>query len=415
MANTVDLSKLRTELEMDTTKFDQGTAKAQKDLKTLDSSFQKTQTQIKNSLTSIDKHTSASTKSMTSSIKTLREHTEKEFVKTRKAIASLGTSVTKVNNSTKSITNAVKKLTTVSTEIKNGVKGVTESVKSNTKAVADMEKSVVKSVDNISKSIKNLNTVNEDKLANSLKKAFTNTKGDVLASTEALRQFRKELALAQREAGRQDIKRHTYTSYKTLSLNNSKLPSDVQMPSYQGTSIFKNVNGELNKANSSVSALFGTSNSLLKTFQEISFNIFLVRQGLMQITSILDSIISPALNFSMEMETNQVGMAGILSSMTEINGKALEWNDAMGISKSIISDLNKEAVKTAATSEELIETFRALLGPGLGAGMNIDQIKEFTVVGVNAVKSLGLDGRQLIQELRDLVQGGIQPASSTLA
>lgn len=415
MANTVDISKLRTELEMDTTKFDQGTAKAQKDLKTLDSSFQKTQTQIKNSLTSIDKHTVASTKSMSSSIKTLREHTEKEFVKTRKAIDSLGTSVTKVNNSTKSITNAVKKLTTVSTEIKNGVKGVTESVKSNTKAVADMEKSVVKSVDNISKSIKNLNTINEDKLAGSIKKAFTNTKGDVLASTEALRQFRRELALAKREASRQNIKLHTYTSYKTLSLNNSKLPSDVQMPSYQGTSIFKNVNGELNKANSSVSALFGTSNSLLKTFQEISFNIFLVRQGLMQITSILDSIISPALNFSMEMETNQVGMAGILSSMTEINGKALEWNDAMGISKSIISDLNKEAVKTAATSEELITTFRALLGPGLGAGMNIDQIKEFTVVGVNAVKSLGLDGRQLVQELRDLVQGGIQPASSTLA
>lgn len=416
MANTVDLSKLRTELEMDTTKFDQGTAKAQKDLKTLDSSFQKTQTQIKNSLTNIDKHTVASTKSMASSIKTLREHTEKEFVKTRKAIDSLGTSVTKVNNSTKSITNAVKKLTTVSTEIKNGVKGVTESVKSNTKAVADMEKSVVKSVDNISKSIKSLNTINEDKLAGSIKKAFTNTKGDVLASTQALKQFRKELALAHQEAGRQSIKPiHTYTSYKTLSLNSSKLPSDVQMPSYQGTSIFKNVNGELNKANSSVSALFGTSNSLLKTFQEISFNIFLVRQGLMQVTSILDSIISPALNFSMEMETNQVGMAGILSSMTEINGKALEWNDAMGISKSIISDLNKEAVKTAATSEELITTFRALLGPGLGAGMNIDQIKEFTVVGVNAVKSLGLDGRQLVQELRDLVQGGIQPASSTLA
>lgn len=415
MANTVDLSKLRAELEMDTTKFDQGTAKAQKDLKTLDSSFQKTQTQIKNSLTSIDKHTSASTKSMTSSIKTLREHTEKEFVKTRKAINSLGTSVTKVNNSTKSITNAVKKLTTVSTEIKNGVKGVTESVKSNTKAVADMEKSVVKSVDNISKSIKNLNTVNEDKLANSLKKAFTNTKGDVLASTEALRQFRRELALAKREASRENIKIHTYTSYKTLSLNNSKLPSDVQMPSYQGTSVINNVSGELNKANSSASTLFGTSNSLLKTFQEISFNIFLLRQGLMQISSILDSIIAPALNFSMEMETNQVGMAGILSSMTEINGKALEWNDAMGISKSIISDLNKEAVKTAATSEELITTFRALLGPGLGAGMNLDQIKEFTVVGVNAVKSMGLDGRQLVQELRDLVQGGIQPASSTLA
>lgn len=420
MANTVDLSKLRTELEMDTTKFDQGTAKAQKDLKTLDSSFQKTQTQIKNSLTSIDKHTVASTKSMTSSIKTLREHTEKEFVKTRKAIDSLGTSVTKVNNSTKSITNAVKKLTTVSTEIKNGVKGVTESVKSNTKAVADMEKSVVKSVDNISKSIKNLNTINEDKLAGSIKKAFTNTKGDVLASTQALKQFRKELALARQEAGKQSIKPvHPILTYKTLNTPNVKVASDVKFPTYQApkeqTSSTKNLSKDLDLATNSAYNFWGASKGILGTFQKISFNIFLLRQGLMQVYSAFESVLAPAVKFSMAMETNQVGMAGILASMTEINGKSLEWNDAMGISKSIISDLNKEAVKTSATSEELIETFRALLGPGLGAGMNIDQIKEFTVVGVNAVKSLGLDGRQLIQELRDLVQGGIQPASSTLA
>ena len=420
MANTVDLSKLRAELEMDTTKFDQGTAKAQKDLKTLDSSFQKTQTQIKNSLTSIDKHTVASTKSMTSSIKTLREHTEKEFVKTRKAIDSLGTSVTKVNNSTKSITNAVKKLTTVSTEIKNGVKGVTESVKSNTKAVADMEKSVVKSVDNISKSIKNLNTVNEDKLANSLKKAFVSTKGDILSSTKALIKFRQELALARQEAGKQSIKPvHTILTYKTLNTPQVKVASDVKYPTYQApkeqTSSTKNLSKDLDNATNSAYNFWGTSKGILGTFQKISFNIFLLRQGLMQAYSAFESVLAPAVNFSMAMETNQVGMAGILSSMTEINGKSLEWNDAMGISKSIISDLNKEAVKTSATSEELIETFRALLGPGLGAGMNIDQIKEFTVVGVNAVKSLGLDGRQLIQELRDLVQGGIQPASSTLA
>lgn len=419
MADTIIAKDLRTKMSMDTLSFDQGTAKVQKDLNNLDKSFQKTQTQIKNSLTNIDKNTTASTKQMTSSIRVLREHTEKEFVKTRKAIESLSPSITKVNNSTKSVTNAVKSLSKQATEINNSVKGVTESVKSNTKAIADMESSVVKSVNNISKSLKSLNTLNEDKLAGSIKKAFTNTKGDVLSASQALRQFRRELALAQQEAGRQRIKPvHTYTSYKTVSLNNSKLPSDVQMPTYPtspNASVIKNISGELSKANSSASALFGTSNSLLETFQRISFNIFLLRQGLMQISSIFESILAPALNFSMEMETNQVGMAGILASMTEINGKSLEWNDAMGISKTIIADLNKEAVKTAATSEELITTFRALLGPGLGAGMNLDQIKQFTVVGVNAVKSMGLDGRQLVQELRDLVQGGIQPASSTLA
>ena len=101
--------------------------------------------------------------------------------------------------------------------------------------------------------------------------------------------------------------------------------------------------------------------------------------------------------------------------MTQLNGEALQWNDALAISANLIDRMNTEALRTAATSEELVTTFRALLGPGLGAGMSIDQIQQLTTVGVNAVKSIGLDGRQLVQELRDLVQGGIQPASSTLA
>lgn len=115
------------------------------------------------------------------------------------------------------------------------------------------------------------------------------------------------------------------------------------------------------------------------------------------------------------METNSLGIAGILQSMTELNGKQLEWNQAMSISQGILHDLNDAALRTAATSEDLVEAFRALLGPGLAAGMDIDQLKEFTTVGVNAVKSLGLPRNQIVQELRDLVQGGIRPQSSTLA
>lgn len=87
----------------------------------------------------------------------------------------------------------------------------------------------------------------------------------------------------------------------------------------------------------------------------------------------------------------------------------------MRISNGILKDLNDAALRTAATSEDLIEAFRALLGPGLEAGMTIDQLKEFTTVGVNAVKSLGLPRNQIVQELRDMVQGGIRPQSSTLA
>ena len=137
--------------------------------------------------------------------------------------------------------------------------------------------------------------------------------------------------------------------------------------------------------------------------------------GINSITDALGTAAQKAWDFSMNMETNRIGMAGILSSMTQLNGEALQWNDALAISANLIDRMNTEALRTAATSEELVNTFRALLGPGLSAGMDLSQIQQLTTVGVNAVKSLGLEGTQLVQELRDLVQGGIQPASSTLA
>lgn len=137
--------------------------------------------------------------------------------------------------------------------------------------------------------------------------------------------------------------------------------------------------------------------------------------GINSITDALGTAAQKAWDFSMNMETNRIGMAGILSSMTQLNGEALQWNAALAISAKLIDRMNTEALRTAATSEELVNTFRALLGPGLSAGMDLSQIQQLTTVGVNAVKSLGLEGTQIVQELRDLVQGGIQPASSTLA
>ena len=169
----------------------------------------------------------------------------------------------------------------------------------------------------------------------------------------------------------------------------------------------RNIKGELQSANTAATAFY----SALKNAGGAMAGGF----GVYSIGDQLSSWVSKGMAFTKTMETNEVGMAGILTSMTRINGRQLEWNEAMGISRKLIRDLNTDAMATAATSEELVGAFRALLGPGLGAGMSIDQIRQFSVVGVNAVKSLGLDGRQVIQELRDLVQGGIQPASSTLA
>lgn len=122
-----------------------------------------------------------------------------------------------------------------------------------------------------------------------------------------------------------------------------------------------------------------------------------------------------AFDYSKQLEVSQVGMSGILGSMTAINGKQTEYNTALGISSDMIRRLNDDALRTAATSQELTTVFQALLAPGLSARMTLDEIRQLTVVGTNAVKSMGLESGQVVQELRDLVAGGITPASSTLA
>lgn len=133
------------------------------------------------------------------------------------------------------------------------------------------------------------------------------------------------------------------------------------------------------------------------------------------ITSAIASVPRDAFNFSKNLEVSQVGMAGILGSMTAINGQQTQYNAALAISRDYIRKLNDDALRTAASSAELVNTFQAIMAPGLAAGMTLEQIRKLAVVGTNAVKAIGLDARQIVQEIRDLVGGGITAASSTLA
>ena len=140
-----------------------------------------------------------------------------------------------------------------------------------------------------------------------------------------------------------------------------------------------------------------------------------VSSAIQSITNAITAMPRNAFNFSSNLEVSQIGMAGILGSMTAINGQQVDYHTALRISSDMIRQLNDDALRTAATSQELVTVFQALLAPGLSAKMTLDEIRQLTVVGTNAVKSMGLESTQVVQELRDLVAGGITPASSTLA
>lgn len=134
-----------------------------------------------------------------------------------------------------------------------------------------------------------------------------------------------------------------------------------------------------------------------------------------QIKDVATTLLGPGFEFNKSMEQNKLGMAGILQSMTLIDGKAVDFNTALSISSDMMKKLQQDALRTAASTEDLVEVFRAILAPGLNADMTLDQIRQIAVVGTNAVKSLGIPRQQIVQELRDLVQGGITAAGSTLA
>lgn len=172
----------------------------------------------------------------------------------------------------------------------------------------------------------------------------------------------------------------------------------------QGAQASKQLQQGIDRANNSLSDFVGHAARLT-----------LVTQGISGIASALNALPKTAFDYTKNLETSAVGMAGIMASVTALNGKQLEYNQALGISQSMLRKLGDDALRTAASSQELVGAFQALLAPGLAAGMKLDEIRQLTTVGTNAVKSIGLQGTQVVQELRDLVAGGITASSSTLA
>ncbi|WP_440217149.1 phage tail tape measure protein [Chromobacterium piscinae] len=159
-----------------------------------------------------------------------------------------------------------------------------------------------------------------------------------------------------------------------------------------------------------VSRSFGRLNTVLGAVG----GFLLAERAVGAVVDSLGRIPSMGLEFANGMETMQVGMAGTLASMATLDGKALSMKDALALSTKLTAQLADDAAKTAASAQELVSGFNAMLGPGLQAKMTIDQIRQLSTVGINAVKSLGLEGTQVVQEMRSILTGNIT-ADSQLA
>lgn len=177
---------------------------------------------------------------------------------------------------------------------------------------------------------------------------------------------------------------------------------------------FRQVDAAAQRTESQMALLGGSAGRMGGMFRN-ALSVTAGIAGFEGMSQIMNRSVGAALEFNKNLEGSAVGMAGILMSMGQVDGRSLTWGESLSVASGVISRLNDESLKTAASVQELTGAFQALLGPGMASGMSIKQLETLSVTGVNAVKSLQLPAAQVVQELRDLVAGGIQPASSTLA
>lgn len=408
MANA-DVGKLTASIALDVSNLTKGVAKADQQLEQLSNSFQKSQKKVNSSLNSIDTKVAMTAKNVVATIRAQTNQINAQMATQRNLLTK------SLNAQTKTLESSMQQQIRATQKLSTAV-GVNTSLVS--ASIMSMNKNVSEALSQLTSAFERMSTRSGQSMTNA-RKTLSQQAVQMAGDLEKLKVKAEQTQVTLNNRQTQKL------NYKATKTDTAKLDSKLSRmdtvsftPTMNTSGAVSQVNGlesALAKANTQAVTLSGSLSKAWEIYETISYSAFKLVYGIDAIGQAVTALVSPGWQLANLLETEQIGMAGILSSMTSLHGENLKWNDAMSMSKSIMKDLTVEAAKTAATSEELITTFRALLGPGLGAGMSVEGIKQATVTGVNAVKSMGLDGRQLVQELRDLVQGGIQAPSSTLA
>ncbi len=118
--------------------------------------------------------------------------------------------------------------------------------------------------------------------------------------------------------------------------------------------------------------------------------------------------------YNAQIEQGKLGIASIIASLAEFKdaaGQKIEGPEALNASLTLADDqikkLKVDAINTIATFGEILPAFQSALGPGLAAGLQLDEIRKITVQIVQAAGAIGLPANQIAQEVRAILSGTI--------
>lgn len=117
--------------------------------------------------------------------------------------------------------------------------------------------------------------------------------------------------------------------------------------------------------------------------------------------------------YNAALEQIELGTGALIAQLSELkqNGIKLEGVDAVNaginLAQEQLKKLRVDAIQTTATFEQLAQIYQAAVGSGLGAGLNLDEIRQITVQLAQAGAALGVPYDQMRQEISSILEGTI--------
>ncbi|MCZ2418677.1 MAG: hypothetical protein LC123_02380 [Burkholderiales bacterium] len=182
----------------------------------------------------------------------------------------------------------------------------------------------------------------------------------------------------------------------------------------------KRLNPEFAKLAEAEARASREGNSLFFTFRRL-IGVFAAFALIRNTVAGFQALLGRSIEFAASIEQAELGLASLFAAVGQVRdeqGRVVEGAEAFAIAQTEarrqMALLRRDALTTAATFEELTQAFQQAIGPGLAAGLNLDQIRTFAVRVSQAASALGVAQNQLGEEIRALLTGNIQSRTTRL-
>lgn len=157
------------------------------------------------------------------------------------------------------------------------------------------------------------------------------------------------------------------------------------------------------------------------TFRRL-FGVFLGFTIIRQVTASFRDLVREIVSGNAAIEQQTLGLAAQIAAVGDVRtatGEAAESAEKLAIAegeaRKQVQALRIDALEAGLEFDGLLEAFTQALGPGLQAGFDVDQVRQFTKQISIAARTIGIEGGLLAEEVRSILSGNINPRNTRVA